>query len=82
MSDPTETARKQRITEINQGDISRTELESQYGQVWSTSEMTSEFNAIGFMAPFVVVQRKSDGINGSLEFCHSPRFYFNFKPDA
>jgi hypothetical protein len=28
-----------------------------------------------------VVRRKSDGVKGSLEFQHNPRFYFNFKSD-
>jgi hypothetical protein len=35
---------------------------------------------IGFMAPLVVVRRKHDGKKGSLEFQHSPRFYFGFSP--
>jgi hypothetical protein len=35
---------------------------------------------IGFAAPFVVVRRKSDGVKGTLEFTHSPRVYFDFKP--
>ena len=81
MSDPTEAARRQRIAEINQGDTNRAELEAQYGTVWSSDQMTSEFVAIGFMAPFIVVRRKSDGVKGSLEFSHSPRFYFNFQPE-
>jgi len=33
------------------------------------------------MAPFIAVQRKSDGVKGSLEFQHQPRFYFNFQAD-
>jgi hypothetical protein len=36
---------------------------------------------LGFMAPFVVVRRKSDNVKGSMEFCHSPRFYYNFVED-
>lgn len=32
------------------------------------------------MAPLVVVRRKADGVKGSLEFQHNPRFYFNFQP--
>jgi hypothetical protein len=35
---------------------------------------------IGFLAPFVVVRRKIDGVKGSLEFQHHPRFYFGFSP--
>jgi hypothetical protein len=47
---------------------------------WDTDQLREEFTVIGFMAPFVAVQRKSDGMRGSLEFTHHPRFYFNFTP--
>ena len=50
-------------------------------QRWTTDELRKEFDVIGFMAPFVVVQRKSDGVKGSMEFTHSPRVYFNFVKD-
>ncbi len=30
------------------------------------------------MAPFVIVRRRADGVKGSLEFQHNPRFYFNW----
>jgi hypothetical protein len=33
------------------------------------------------MAPLIVVQRKADGVKGSLEFQHEPRYYFNFVED-
>ena len=33
-----------------------------------------------FIAPLVVVRRRSDGQKGSLEFQGWPRFYFNFEP--
>ena len=46
-------------------------------------EMLAEYEVIHFMAPFVVVQRKSDGVKGTLEFNHgtpdNPRTYTNFK---
>ena len=80
MNDPTETIRRQRVMEINLQPGSREALESQHGQVWSTSELSSDFEVLGFMAPLVVVRRKSDGRKGSLEFQHGPRFYFNFQP--
>lgn len=80
MSDPTETIRRQRVAEINAEPGSREALEAQYGQVWSTDELTEHFDVIGFMAPLVVVRRRSDGRKGSLEFQHSPRWYFNFQP--
>ena len=80
MSDPTETLRRQRVMEINLQPGSREALEAQHGQVWTTSELSSDYEVLGFMAPFVVVRRKSDGRKGSLEFQHGPRFYFNFQP--
>jgi len=79
MSDPTEAIRHQRVAEINTQSGSRAALEAQYGQVWSTDELMDEFEAIGFMAPLVVVRRRADGQKGSLEFRHSPRFYFNWQ---
>ena len=80
MSDPTETIRRQRVAEINAEPGSRAALEAQYGKVWTTDELTEEFEPIGFMAPLIAVRRRSDGSKGSLEFQHSPRFYFNFQP--
>jgi hypothetical protein len=50
-------------------------------QVWDSDQLRAEFEVIGFAAPFVVVRRKRDRQMGSLEFTHSPRFYFNFQPD-
>jgi len=80
--DPTEPIRRQRIAEINAEPGSREALEAKHGQVWDTSELTTEFEPLGFMAPYIVVQRKSDGVKGSLEFRHSPRLYFNFRADS
>lgn len=79
MNDPTEAIRRQRVQEINFAPGSREALEAQYGQVWDTTELQEAFVVMGFMAPLVAVQRKSDGAKGSLEFQHSPRFYFDFK---
>ena len=80
MIDPTEQIRRERIAEINADPGSPEALEAQYGQVWETQELAADFEVIGFMAPFVAVRRKSDGKKGSLEFQHSPRFYYNFVP--
>lgn len=80
MNDPTETIRRERLVEINAEPGSREHLVAQYGQVWTTQELSNEFEVIGFMAPLVVVRRKSDGQKGSLEFQHSPRLYFNWQP--
>jgi hypothetical protein len=48
---------------------------------WSTEELRIDFEVLGFMAPFVVVKRKFDGVKGTMEFTHDPRWYFNFVPD-
>ncbi len=80
MTDPTETARRQRLAEINTEAGERAALEARYGQVWDTRELARDFIVIGFMAPFIAVRRKTDDVKGSLEFQHQPRFYFNFQP--
>jgi len=80
MPDPTEPIRRERLAEINAQPGSREALEAQYGQVWTTAELSKDFEVIGFAAPLVVVRRKSDGKKGSLEFQHNPRFYVNWKP--
>jgi len=81
MHDPTETIRRERLIEINTEPGDRKSLEARHGKVWDTYELSSEFVVEGFLAPFAVVTRKSDGQQGSLEFQHEPRFYFNFISD-
>lgn len=81
MKDETEGVRRAMVAEINAEPGSREALEAEYGQVWDTSQLTTDFDIKGFMAPFVVVRRKSDGAVGSLTFQHSPRFYFGFVKD-
>lgn len=81
MNDKTEAIRRERLTEINAEPGSREALEAQHGPVWDTQELAADFEVIGFLAPLVVVRRKSDGQKGSLEFQHMPRFYFNFVVD-
>lgn len=80
MPDPTEQARRELLVEINHEPGSREDLEAKHGQVWDTSELTSDFEALGFLAPIVVVRRRCDGVKGSLTFQHRPRFYFAFEP--
>ena len=79
MSDPTEATRKELLVEINAEPGSRAALEAEHGQVWDTNQLREEFEVTGFMAPVVVVRRKSDGQKGSLFFQHNPRFYFDFQ---
>lgn len=77
--DHTENARRQMVAAINAEPGSRATLESEYGQVWNTDELTRDFEVLSFMAPFVTVTRKSDGVHGSLMFQHMPRFYFSWQ---
>jgi hypothetical protein len=79
--DALEQARAERLAEINAAAGSRQALEEVHGRVWDTEELRGEFEVLGFLAPYVVVRRKSDRQKGSLEFQHDPRFYFNFMPD-
>ena len=81
MADATETIRRKRLAEINIERTDREALTERYGRVWNTAELTADFEVMGFMAPYVVVQRKADGRKGSLEFQHSPRVYFSFVAD-
>ncbi len=61
-------------------DPERTALEQKFGQVWNTEELQDDYTVRQFAAPLVVVKRKSDGVIGSLEFQHTPRFYHSFVP--
>lgn len=79
--DSTESIRRERLAELNVEPGSLATLEAQYGLVWDTNGLRQDFDVLGFMAPFVVVRRKLDGVRGSLEFQHNPRFYFNFQPE-
>ena len=49
-------------------------------ETYTTTELQEQFIVHSFLAPFVMVTRKSDGQKGTLEFNHSPREYFNFVP--
>jgi hypothetical protein len=80
--DPTENIRRALVAEINRDPGSREALEDQHGQVWDTGELTEAFSVVSFLAPLVIVTRKSDGTGGTLCFQHSPRFYFDFRPDG
>ena len=81
MPDPTEALRKERLVELICEPGSRADLEAQYRPVWTTDELSRDFSVVGFMTPFCVVVRHDDGVRGSVEFQHNPRFYFNFQPE-
>lgn len=57
------------------------QLVVEYGadNVWDTQGVQRDFEIEGFMAPFVVARRRTDNVKGTLMFCHSPRFYFDFR---
>ena len=79
--DDTEHARRQRMAELEAERGDRAALEAKHGRVWDTDQLREEYDVTGFLAPFVVARRKSDGAVGSLEFQGSPRFYFNWQED-
>lgn len=58
--------------------LTEEQLREKYGQLWSTQQLTADFDVHGFGAPFVSVTRKVDGVKGSLMFIHSPRWYHSF----
>lgn len=79
MSDPTESARRTMLQQMQaSGPASREILEQAYGPVWDTHQLTENFEVLGFLAPYVVVRRKRDGRKGSLMFQPNPRLYFAF----
>jgi hypothetical protein len=77
MTDPTEAARRALIA-----DQALRFADALPQPNWSTEEMTRDFEVLGFLAPFVVVRRRADGVEGTLEFRHSPRVYFNFEASS
>ncbi|MBR9803255.1 hypothetical protein GYB59_16900 [bacterium] len=81
MSDSTENIRKQMAAEINAEPGSREALEQEHGKVWDTQELQRDFHVLGFLSPVVVVQRKNDGVKGSMFFQHAPRLYYGFEED-
>lgn len=75
MKDPTENIRREMLAD---GQPERDLAEAE--QRWDTEQLARDFEVKGFMSPFVIVRRKADGVEGSMEFTHYPRWYFNFKP--
>lgn len=76
--DPTEEIRRRMVAEINANPKTREELEKS-GQVWDTKELQEDYDVKGFLAPYCIVKRKSDGKVGTLLFQHHPRFYYGFE---
>jgi hypothetical protein len=80
MADETESVRRKRLAEINVQPNNRESLKAKYGKVWDDAEFAEDFEIIEFKATDVVVRRKWDAKQGSLEYQDHPRFYFNWKP--
>ena len=49
-----------------------------FKDIMTTEEAEELFEFEGFGGGIVMVTRKSDGVRGSLNFTHLPRFYFDF----
>lgn len=66
--------------ELKLADYGREHVPADAGARWTSEELRRDFEVIGFQAPYVMVRRRSDGVEGTLEFVHSPRIYFSFVP--
>jgi hypothetical protein len=74
--DPTEVERRRLL---ESGEIYGHLLAAR--EKWDTEQLRELFTVHAFLAPFVVVTRKSDGVKGTVKFTPNPRFYFDFEPD-
>jgi hypothetical protein len=74
MNDDIEALRLRDLVEVNSSPVPE-------GQTWTTDELCRDFEVQGFLAPYVLVRRKSDGQIGTLQFKHSPRIYFGWVAD-
>jgi len=88
-TDPTEAFRRARVADLNTDPapdhaaaVANARARGGDGQVWDAAELQRDFEVLGFMAPYVIVNRRADGVKGSLEFQHAPRFYFNWHADG
>ncbi len=84
MADGTEPTRWVMTAEINSNPGEREALEERYGadNVWSTSELGEAFVMNDFteeLAPYAMVTRRSDNVEGTVIFQNHPRLYFSFK---
>lgn len=64
---------------INARQWPRTLLEAEYGEVWDSAQFFRLFDVEQYLAPVVLVVRRSDGAQGTAFFQHSPRFYWGFE---
>tara|TARA_Y100000004_G_scaffold184073_1_gene232640 strand:- start:1421 stop:1576 length:156 start_codon:yes stop_codon:yes gene_type:complete len=50
----------------------------------NTTQLQQQYTVLSFLAPFVLVERKSDGVRGTLEFWRNDdgvRLYGNFQAE-
>ncbi len=80
MSTPTDNLTPAQIEILRLGELVRVNSTPPPADKMTTEEMQALYTVIGFAAPYVVVRRKSDNVKGTLQFTHSPRFYFGFDP--
>lgn len=79
MHDATEL-RRRLASRLNAPARERGDLAAQYGDIWNADELHRDFEVVGFLAPFVRVRRRADGVEGLLMFQHQPRYCFAFEP--
>ena len=81
MHDPSEAGRRERLAEIIAEPGQREALEAKYGPIWESQELNRDFEVLGFLAPYVLVRRRADGVksppNKSYQFWHSLCFINN-----
>lgn len=78
MTDETEAARRAMAPQMPDHLI---DAVARGEQVWDTDALTKEFEVRAFMAPFVIVKRKADGVLGTMKFTHDSRWYFGWQPE-
>lgn len=54
-------------------------IDMNHDERMTTDEMLDKYEVLGFALGMCIVQRKSDGVKGTLDFDHAPRFYYNFR---
>lgn len=54
-------------------------LEKMYGDVWNREQLEEAFKVTADFSPFCRVQRKSDGVEGTLMYQYNPLLYFDFQ---
>lgn len=77
--DQTELMR--RIMVASENTKSDATIAAESDRTWTTQQLGEEFEVRGFLAPFVTVVRKSDGVRGTMKFRHDPRVYYAFEAD-